>query len=129
MNPAIQQRVDVFCKRFGIELPVLLAPMAGACPVPLSAALANAGAMGALGAVLSTPEQISHWVETFRRQSSGPVQVNLWVPDPAPLRNAQAEAATRRFLQRWGPEVSASAGDAGTADFDAQFDALIQARP
>lgn len=129
MNPAIQQRVDVFCKRFGIELPVLLAPMAGACPVPLSAAVANAGAMGALGAVLSTPEQISQWMQAFGQQSQGPAQVNLWVPDPAPLRDPAAETATREFLARWGPQVSADAGDAGPADFDAQFDALIAARP
>lgn len=126
MNPAIQQRVDVFCKRFGIELPVLLAPMAGACPVPLSAAVANAGAMGA---VLSTPEQISQWMQAFGQQSQGPAQVNLWVPDPAPLRDPAAETATREFLAQWGPQVAADAGDAGPADFDAQFDALIAARP
>lgn len=61
-----------FCQRFGVGLPVLLAPMAGACPVPLSAALANAGSMGALGAVLATPEQIGQWMATFRQLSAGP---------------------------------------------------------
>lgn len=129
MNLIIKQRVDAFCQRFGVGLPILLSPMAGACPVPLSAALANAGGMGAMGAVLSTPEQIGQWMDAFRAQSQGPAQINLWVPDPAPLRDAAAEAATRDFLGQWGPQVPVTAGDAGPADFDAQFDALIQARP
>lgn len=129
MTPDIRQRADHFCQRFGIALPILQAPMAGACPVALSAAVANAGGMGAMGAVLSTPEQIGQWMDDFRRQSDGPAQVNVWVPDPAPARDAVAEAATRAFLERWGPPVPASAGDAGPADFDAQFDALVAARP
>lgn len=128
-TPAISSRAKAFCERFGVELPILLAPMAGACPVPLSAALANAGSMGAMGAVLSTAEQIGQWMEAFRAQSHGPAQINLWVPDPPPLRDAAAETATREFLGQWGPQVPATAGDAGPADFDAQFDALIQARP
>lgn len=129
MNPLIRQRVDDFRSRFGLRLPILLAPMAGACPVALSAAVANAGGMGAMGAVLSTPEQIGRWMDDFRRQSDAPAQVNVWVPDPAPARDAAAEAATRAFLEHWGPPVPASAGDAGPADFDAQFDALVAARP
>ncbi|HBN54080.1 MAG TPA: nitronate monooxygenase, partial [Stenotrophomonas sp.] len=100
MTPSIQQRVDRFRQRFGIEVPVLLAPMAGACPVALSAAVANAGGMGAMGAVLSTPEQIGQWMDDFRRQSDGPAQVNVWVPDPAPARDAAGEAASRTFLER-----------------------------
>ena len=129
MNPGIQQRVDHFCQRFGVGLPVLLAPMAGACPVPLSVALANAGGMGAMGAVLSTPEQIGQWMAAFRQHSSGPAQINLWIPDPAPPRDALAEAATREFLAQWGPVVLVAAADAVPPDFDAQFDALIAARP
>ncbi|MGH8053505.1 MAG: NAD(P)H-dependent flavin oxidoreductase [Stenotrophomonas sp.] len=128
-NAVISSRANAFCERFGVELPILLAPMAGACPVPLSAALANVGSMGAMGAVLSTPEQIGQWMGAFRTQSQGPAQVNLWVPDPAPVRDVAAEAATRDFLGKWGPQVPAAAGDAGPADFDAQFEALIQARP
>jgi nitronate monooxygenase len=84
-----------------IWLPILLAPMAGACPVPLSAALANAGSMGAMGAVLSSSADIGHWMDDFRALD-GPGQVNLWVPDPAPTRDVAAEAASRAFLAQWG---------------------------
>lgn len=39
-------RAEAFAGRLGIGSPILLAPMAGACPVGLSAALAHAGGMG-----------------------------------------------------------------------------------
>ena len=125
----ILERADDFCRRFSLQLPILLAPMAGACPVPLSATLANAGSMGAMGAVLSPAADIGRWMQDFRAASSGPAQVNLWLPDPAPVRDVAAEAATRAFLGQWGPEVAASAADATPADFEEQFSALLAARP
>ncbi|SFR97353.1 nitronate monooxygenase [Stenotrophomonas maltophilia] len=103
--------------------------MAGACPVPLSAALANAGSMGAMGAVLSPAADIGRWMDEFRAISTGPAQVNLWLPDPAPTRDVVAESASRAFLAQWGPEVPASAGDVTPADFEDQFAALLAARP
>ncbi|ASR44062.1 2-nitropropane dioxygenase [Xanthomonas citri pv. mangiferaeindicae] len=127
-HPA-RQRADAFCARFGLRIPVLLGPMAGACPPALAAAVADAGGMGAMGAVLSQPADIETWMRAFRDRTAGPAQVNLWIPDPPPARDANAEAATRAFLERWGPVVPASAGDATPADFDAQFDALLAARP
>lgn len=129
MTPVIQRRIDDFCQRFGIRLPILLAPMAGACPVALSQAVANAGGMGAMGAVLSPPQDIGRWMQGFRAGSAGPAQVNLWLPDPPPARDALAEAATRTFLGRWGPPVPEAAGDAVPADFDMQFQAMLDARP
>ncbi|MCS3809148.1 nitronate monooxygenase [Xanthomonas sp. 4461] len=118
-----------FCERFGVRVPILLSPMAGACPVPLSVAVANAGGMGAMGAVLSQPQDIVAWMAAFAEASAGPAQVNLWIPDPAPVRDAGAEARLRGFLAHWGPPVAEAAGDATPADFDAQFEALLDARP
>ncbi|MFC6842060.1 NAD(P)H-dependent flavin oxidoreductase [Xanthomonas theicola] len=129
MNDSLHHRLIAFCARFGLRAPILLAPMAGACPVPLSAAVAQAGGMGAMGAVLSSAADIVGWMRAFRRSSAGPAQINLWVPDPLPLRDAAAEAATGSFLAQWGPSVEAAAGDAGPADFDAQCIALLDARP
>ncbi len=128
-SSAVSSRAEAFCRRFGVSVPILLAPMAGACPVPLSTALANAGSMGAMGAVLSSSADIGRWMEDFRAASTGPAQVNLWVPDPAPTRDVAAEAASRAFLAQWGPDVPASAADATPADFEEQFAALLAARP
>ncbi|MCC4594982.1 nitronate monooxygenase [Xanthomonas campestris pv. phormiicola] len=129
MHDSLHHRVTAFCARFGLRTPILLAPMAGACPVPLSVAVAQAGGMGAMGAVLSSAADIGTWMDAFRRHTNAPAQVNLWVPDPPPLRDAAAEAVTRAFLAQWGAPVEAAAGDAGPADFGAQCAALLDARP
>jgi nitronate monooxygenase len=110
-------------------MPVLLAPMAGACPVSLSIAVANAGSMGALGAVQISPAGICDWVNEFRTGSSGPLQINVWIPDPKPNRNPVAEERLRKFLASWGPEVHASAGDFTPPDFNEQCETLLQLKP
>lgn len=129
MISAARRRSDAFCARFGLHAPVLLSPMAGACPVALSSAVIGAGGVGAMGAVLSQPREIGAWMDDLRAAGGGPAQINLWIPDPAPARDAAAEAATRAFLAQWGPAVPADAGDAAPADFDAQCTALLAARP
>jgi nitronate monooxygenase len=122
-------RVHSFTQLYGLEMPILQAPMAGACPVALAAAVANAGGMGGMGALLTTPDGIAAWARDFRAQSNGGFQLNLWIPDPPPPRDAAAEAKTRDFLGQWGPPVAATAGDATPPDFAAQCEALIAAGP
>ena len=122
-------RAAAFCEKYGLKLPILLAPMAGACPASLSIAVANAGGMGALGALLTPPAGIRAWVQEFRSGSRGPVQLNVWIPDPKPCRDPDAEARIREFLESWGPPVPPSTGDAVPPDFDAQCDAFLEAAP
>src|SRR3954467_1488843 len=78
---SIGDRVRVFCERFGIRIPILLGPMAGACPPSLSIAVANAGGMGACGALTLKPDEILHWAAAVRASTTGPFQLNLWIPD------------------------------------------------
>lgn len=122
-------RAARFCAEYGLQAPILLAPMAGACPPGLSAAVANAGGMGACGALMMAPRDIHDWVNAFRAQSTGAFQLNVWIPDEAPIRDAEAEARIRRFLRAWGPEVPAEAGDVRPLDFEAQCEAFLEARP
>ncbi|MGH6835289.1 MAG: NAD(P)H-dependent flavin oxidoreductase [Methylocella sp.] len=122
-------RAEKFCEVYGLEVPILLAPMAGACPVALSVAVANVGGMGAMGALLTEPAGIAAWSDSFRRESQGSFQLNLWVPDPPPARDSEAEEKVRRFLAKWGPEVAPEAGDASPPDFAAQCAALLAAKP
>ncbi|WP_454886893.1 NAD(P)H-dependent flavin oxidoreductase [Sphingomonas oryzagri] len=125
----ILDRTNAFCERYGITLPICEAPMAGAAPVGRAIAIAKAGGMGGYGAVLTAPDAITRWAETFRAAASGPFQINLWVPEPAPARDSIQEAAVRDFLSQWGPPVDGRAGDAAPPDFAAQAQALLAARP
>jgi len=122
-------RAEAFCRRFGLRVPILLAPMAGACAPSLSVAVANAGGLGACGAVLMEPDAIGAWVKEVRGKSNGVFQLNLWIPDPKPSRHATNEKLVREFLADWGPTVPPEAGDAAPPDFAAQCQALLAAKP
>jgi nitronate monooxygenase len=122
-------RARKFADRLGIRLPILLAPMAGACPPSLSIAVANAGGLGACGALMMTPDEIKAWCVEFRKASQGEFQINLWIPEPPPVRDVEVERRQREFLATWGSPVPPEAGDAKLADFDGQCQALLAAAP
>src|ERR1700745_1306543 len=124
-----RERATGFCRRYGLRVPILQAPMAGACPAGLANAVANAGGMGGFGALTTSPDGIADWVREFRDQSNGGFQINLWIPDPPPVRDPDHEGAVREFLGTWGPPVPAEAGDAVPLDFTAQCQALLRAGP
>jgi len=122
-------RAIAFSERYGLKFPIMLAPMAGACPASLSIAVANAGGMGAMGALLTPPAGIRAWVQEFRSQSPGPFQLNVWIPDPKPLRDSELEGNIRKFLEAWGPPVHPSAGDSALPDFEAQCETFLDLAP
>ncbi|TQL69881.1 nitronate monooxygenase [Nocardioides albertanoniae] len=106
-------------------MPILQAPMAGACPPALAAAVAGAGGMGAAGVVLDAPEKISTWVREFRSRSEGPFQLNMWIPDPVdddPAKIAAAQGFLRGFGEP-GPEQPPG------PSFEEQCEAMLEARP
>jgi nitronate monooxygenase len=127
-NPALT-RAEAFCAAYDLRIPILQAPMASASPPSLAIAVANAGGLGGCGALMMQPAAISAWASEVRAASNGAFQLNLWIPDPAPVRDQAAEAAVRDFLGHWGPAVAPQAGDAPMPDFAAQCDALLAAGP
>jgi nitronate monooxygenase len=129
MTTASLERARQFCSAYNLKLPIVLAPMAGACPVSLSIAVANAGGMGAMGALITPPDGIRAWVNEFRANNNGAFQLNMWIPDPPPARDADAEAAVRAFMEGWGPPVPAAAGDVQLLDFDAQCETFLELAP
>lgn len=120
----VTARVAAFCERFGTSVPVLEAPMAGACPPELAAAVANAGGMGANGVVLDGPAKIADWVSRFRTMSDGALQLNIWLPDE-PVDAPDRVAAATAFLETFG----SPGADAEGPDFDAQCEAMLEAAP
>ncbi|MGG5809207.1 NAD(P)H-dependent flavin oxidoreductase [Falsiroseomonas sp. CW058] len=124
-----RDRAAAFCTRHGLRVPVLLAPMAGSCPPALAAAVANAGGMGASGALLQDAAGIAAWTAAFRAASNGAVQVNLWVPDPPPPRDAAREAAVLSAMARFGPPPVPLGDGPWLQDFDTQCEAVLAAAP
>jgi nitronate monooxygenase len=127
-HPALV-RAEAFASAHHLQVPILLAPMAGASAASLSIAVANAGGLGSCGALLMQPSAIKAWAAEVRAGSNGGFQLNLWIPDPPPRRDPAAEDAVRAFLGGWGPEVAREAGDATPLDFAAQCEALLEIAP
>ena len=127
-HPALA-RAAAFCDQFNLRVPILMAPMASACPPSLAIAIANAGGLGGCGALMMQPDAIKKWASDVRAGTNGGFQFNLWIPDPPPKRDAAAEAPVRDFLANWGPPVPPEAGNLVLPNFQAQCDALLEASP
>lgn len=128
LHPALA-RAKSFCADYSLRIPILLAPMSGACPPSSSIAVANAGGLGGCGALLMDPAAIKTWAAEVRAGTSGGFQINLWIPDPPPKRDAEAEAGVRAFLSRWSPPIAPDAGDGKPPDFGSQCEALLEVKP
>lgn len=122
-------RAAGFCAAYDLQVPILMAPMAGACPASLAIAVAKGGGMGACGCLMLPPDAITDWVREMRAGSNGAFQLNIWIPDPPPRRDPEHESAIRAFLGQWGPEVPTEDADAARPDFDAQCEAMLAAGP
>ena len=123
------KRTESFCNRFGLRVPILLAPMAAVSAPSLSIAVANAGGLGSCGVLMMAPDDIRAWSRQVRENSNGAFQLNIWIPDPKPQRDGRQEARVREFLGQWGPAVAPEAGDATPLDFDRQCEAMLEVQP
>lgn len=128
----MQRRIMEFCERYGLRMPILEAPMAGASSPELAIAVAEAGGMGACGVLLDDPDKIAAWVARFRAGtragSGGPFQLNVWVPD-ALVHDPGGTAAATAFLHRFGTPGPAGGGDIPAPAYTAQCAAMLDAAP
>ena len=127
---AAQSRAEAFCRRFGLKLPILLAPMAGASAPSLSIAVMQAGGLGACGALLMQPDEIVAWADEVRAGADGPFNINLWIPDPPPRRDPDARRRACAPFSPAGARRSRRMPATSTPpDFAAQCEALIAIKP
>ena len=106
---------------FGIELPILQAPMAGASTPQMAIEVGKAGGLAALAAAMLTPEQLAGAVATIRTASSAPLNVNFFCHTP-PAHDPQAlitwQMRLSPYYAEMGLDPAASAPAGGRAPFD-----------
>src|SRR5262245_59783396 len=83
----------------GVQIPIIQAPMAGANLSEMVVAVSEAGALGSLPCALLAIEQARTQLETIRRKTHRPINVNFFC-HREPRVDAPREARWRQRLQR-----------------------------
>jgi len=89
---------------FGIEIPIIQAPMAGVQAGALAAAVSEAGALGSLPCALLTPETLRKELDLIAARTRRPLNVNFFCHVP-PRPDAAREAKWREALTPYYAEM------------------------
>jgi nitronate monooxygenase len=119
---------------FGIEHPIVLAPMAGAMDAELAIAVAQAGGLGSLPSALLNAEKLRAQVAQFNAAAPGkPVNLNFFAHVPAVPNNAREHAwreALKPYYRELGVDPHAPVPASNRAPFDEALCAVVEeARP
>jgi nitronate monooxygenase len=97
---------------FGIDHPILQAPMAGVTSPAMAVAVSEAGGLGAIAGAMLTPETLRGELQIARQGTGRSINANFFV-HKAPAIDASREQAWRRRLAPYYRELGLPA-DAGT---------------
>jgi len=130
MLPAPDPRIQDLLK---IQLPIIQAPMAGAMDSEMVIAVSQAGGLGSLPCAMLSADQIRSELESIRRQTSNPINVNFFCHQP-PVFDESRERAWKRRLESYyrelGLDPDAPLKSASRMPFDsAACDVLEECKP
>jgi nitronate monooxygenase len=114
---------------FGIELPIIQAPMAGSVGAEMVIAVSDAGGLGSLPCAMLSPEQMRTELGIIRQRTTRPINLNFFCHAP-PVANPAREEAWRRRLQSYyvelGLDPNAPVPSANRAPFDSMMCDLVE---
>jgi len=118
---------------FGIQLPIIQAPMAGSVLSEMVVAISEAGGLGSLPCALLSLEQMRNELEAIRRQTRRPINANFFCHTP-PRVDADRETLWKQRLQRYyvelGLDQNMPVPSANRAPFDEKMcDLVIEFHP
>ena len=118
---------------FGIELPIIQAPMAGVAFSEMAIGVSEAGGLGSLACALLTTAQIIEEINNIRQHTSRPINLNFFCHRP-PKADAEREADWRRVLEPYfvelGLDPTMVPPFSGRATFDSVMcDLVAELRP
>lgn len=89
---------------FGIELPIIQAPMAGPCYADIVVAVSEAGGLGSLPTATLSPAEVRTELQIIRQQTARPFNVNFFC-HLEPKMDAAREALWRKCLEPYYREL------------------------
>ena len=118
---------------FGIEYPVIQAPMAGVQLGALAAAVSGAGGLGSLPCAMLTPSTMAKEIELIRSRTDRPLNVNFFChvnPPADAARETRWRERLAPFYREFGIDASTIPSGPGRAPFSAESaDALAPFKP
>jgi nitronate monooxygenase len=106
---------------FGIELPIIQAPMAGSAFSDMVVAVSEAGGLGSLACALLSVDQARRELETIRRKTSRSINVNFFCHQQ-PRAESAREMNWRRRLEAYYVQLGLDHNTAVTRSNRATFD-------
>jgi nitronate monooxygenase len=106
---------------FGIELPIIQAPMAGSAFSDMVVAVSEAGGLGSLACALLSVDQARRELETIRRKTSRSINVNFFCHQQ-PRAEPAREMNWRRRLEAYYVQLGLDHNTAVTRSNRATFD-------
>lgn len=121
------------CDLFGIEHPLIQAPMTGTCTPALASAVSNAGGLGSLGCANKSAETIRRQVGEIRAGSNRSFNLNFFVTE-APATDPDVLRRTRERLQPWYDRLGLGEPPFELPDYapgfdDARLELALELRP
>jgi len=114
---------------FGIELPIIQAPMAGVQLGALAAAVSEAGALGSLPCAMLTPETMRRELELVTERTRKPYNVNFFCHTPPRIdepAQARWRAALAPYYRELGIDPAGITVGQGRAPFSEESAAVLE---
>jgi nitronate monooxygenase len=114
---------------FGIDLPIIQAPMANFSTTEMAIAAAGAGALGSIPCASLGPEQIRAAIGDFRKAAPRPVNVNFFchvMPPEDPPREAAWRAGLAPYYREVGLDPETTIPSVARRPFDEAACALVE---
>ena len=114
---------------FDIDLPILLAPMAGCGGVDLAVAVADAGGLGAYPCAYVAPEKIEADVAAIRTSTSRPLNLNFFCHEEPVFETNRQEvwrSALEPYYAEFGADLPSPLSAAPPSSFNADLCASVE---
>lgn len=114
---------------FGIDLPILQAPMAGATTAEMAIAVSDAGGLGAIPSAQLTVRQLDDALIRIGAATRRPINVNFFAhtsPSADPASQSTWRAKLDPYYKELEIDPAVSTTAAGRAPFDEEFCAVIE---
>ncbi len=114
---------------FGIELPIIQAPMAGANASAMAIAVSQAGGLGSLPCAMLGHDKVRAEIGIIRQQTDRPIAMNFFCHKPAaadPARDTAWKQHLAPYYAEFGLDSSAFVPTPNRAPFDAAMCELVE---